>query len=1084
MNSDSDFARFKAIFEQSVELSTPAKGDNGPRFAAVAAPVEHVAGTLENVTPPGRAKKPVRTKSVTAALAEPLTLLPDMVARFVASAIERDAIHKRKEAGQAPPWTADPILANGHFCNVHREQDKVTRWITAHVIAPNTDDPDLVFKIALARFLNEPEALARLHWPAQFNLAQIHDVLKAHAAQGGKLFRTEAYKPPMPGKGEGTLPHLFEVVLPPIWREREELRPRDGDTLQAFCDRWRGCYKIGDFLAGQITADAKHVAPLFYAADWRTFAVPGPGSKRGLNRLCGRPIATSWSEAQWHATLLHLRSETEAAFAAAGLDPLDAQNVQNWLCEFDKYERARDAGGKPSRKYQAADAAPKAKAKRAKPAKAPKPVGPAKAPKPVEPLAATTHIEVEPPPQPEPATEPHCLAAALAYAARGWRIFPAVIKGKQKKSHKSAEHSGGERWGATRDLNQIRRDFTRWPGAMIGLPTDRDNGLFVMEADTKAGGHDHDGLAALDALVAQHGPLPETRIAESPSGSRHLYFRWPEGLTIKNATNVPAPGLDVRGDGGMVIAPPSLRNGKAYRWVCEAEIAKAPAWLLELIAAPKQDKPSRPAAADAELLGPLGDIEAAVDAITNDELGWEDWNTFGLAIYGASGGSEEGFAAFDRFSAKAKKYDADITRERWQALHGCPPNRIGFDFLASEAHKADPEWRLKAARANTARAAADGAREAGPKAGQEQQHGQRAYNAPPELISLRASTVQMEALTWLWPNRFALGKLGIIAGLPDEGKGLLAAYMTACCTNSALTWPCAEGKAPQGNVILLTAEDDIVDTVVPRLTAAGADLTRVVIVKQVQDTDKYGKPRRRMFNLARDLETLRREMTTIGNVVLIIIDPISAYLGRSSEVDSFRDTDVRSVLAPLQDLASDMRTAVVGLMHFNKKADVLNMLLRICNSIAFAAAARHAYGVVHDPDTKQQLLVRGKNNIARRDDRALAFRIEAREVGHDQRNGLPIEAPFLIWDADYVDITATEALQAVNENKAPGARNTAKRFLRELLRNGRMPVTEIEAARKAEGITKRTLERAKQDLGAFATNDGPGKPWFWQLPLA
>jgi hypothetical protein len=1083
-----DFERFKAAFEQGAELPTPAKGDNGPRFAAVAAPVEHIAGTLESVPPPGRTKKAARAKGRFMAPASPLALLPDMVARFVASAIERDAIRRRKEAGEPPPWTTNPILATEHFCNVHREHDRVSRWIMAHVIEPNRNDPDLVLKIALARFLNEPEALARLHWPARFNLAQIHEVLQTHAAQGGKLFRTAAYKPPMPPelKGIGTLQCLFDIVLPPIVAAREELAPREGDTLQAFCDRWRGCYSIGPFLAGQITADMKHVAPLLSAADWHSFAVPGPGSMRGLNRLCGRPVAASSSEAQWHATLLHLRSETEAAFAAAGLDPLDAQNVQNWACEFDKYERARDADGKPSRKYQPADATPKprdaAKAKRSK--KKSSEATPDPRTTAAEPETETERQEADTRPS-DPG--PRCLDAALAYAARGLKVFPALIKAGAKKSHKSAEHSGGERWGATRNSDQIRRDFTKWPDALIGLPTDADNGLWVLEADTLKGRHKHDGLASLQALMAQHGPLPETLTAESPSGSRHLYFRWPEGLTIKNATNAPAPGLDVRGEGGMVIAPPSLRETGAYRWVCEAEIAEAPCWLLQLVAGPADDKPQPQSSddIDPEALGTLWEIRAALSTILREErnrsLDWQGWNNFGMATFRAAGGSEDGFALFDSFSQHSGEYDDVDTRKRWQGYHSCPPHTLGFAYLASEAHKIDPEWRLTVARAEAkmkAKAAGDNASDdagAGPQA------------ATDELISVRASAVAAEALDWLWPGRFARGKLGIIAGLPDEGKGVLTAHMAARCTNPELLWPCGEGKAPQGNVILLTAEDDIADTVVPRLMAAGADRDHIEIIKLVVDTDKFGKPRRRMFSLVRDLEKLRAKIAEIGNVVLIIIDPITAYLG-VGEIDSFRDADVRAVLAPLQELAGELDITVVALMHFNKKVDVVNVMLRVSNSLAFVAASRHVYAVVHDPDTRRTLLVRGKNNLARRDDRALAFRIDVREVGRDQRNGRPIEAPFLIWESEYVDITATEALQAINESKAPGARGQAKKWLRELLRNGPVLQTEIEEACKAEGIAIKTLRRAQKELGVIPRHDGPpnsegNKTWRWHLPV-
>jgi putative DNA primase/helicase len=98
------------------------------------------------------------------------------------------------------------------------------------------------------------------------------------------------------------------------------------------------------------------------------------------------------------------------------------------------------------------------------------------------------------------------------------------------------------------------------------------------------------------------------------------------------------------------------------------------------------------------------------------------------------------------------------------------------------------------------------------------------------------------------------------------------------------SWPCDEGRAPQGDVILLSAEDDASDTVVPRLLAAGADLDRIEIIKMVRDTSK-----RRMFSLVTDLPLLREKIAAIGDVKLVQIDPISAYL-RVGKVDSFRTT--------------------------------------------------------------------------------------------------------------------------------------------------------------------------------------------------
>jgi len=347
--------------EWAAGLPVAARVRNGPRFAEVDVPVTHVPGTDEAPPPKAKAKRaPVLSKPATA-----LPLDPEMAARMVAFAIEREAIRLRKENGQAPPWTDDPILFTGYFCNVHREHDRVSRWITENWRDPHRADPDLWFAMTTARCINESDALAELGYPVPFD-TELRVVLESRQDRGVKVFRTDAYKPPTPpDKGTGTISFLINEVLWPLWRDREQLRPQAGETLRAYSDRLRERYRIGPFLAGQVIADLKHVEPLRSASDWWTFAVPGPGSLRGLNRVCKREVKASWSEAVWHATLLQLGTEIAPQLEASGIARLDAQNTQNVLCEFDKYERAREKGGKPARKYKPAKAPKSTRAKKA-----------------------------------------------------------------------------------------------------------------------------------------------------------------------------------------------------------------------------------------------------------------------------------------------------------------------------------------------------------------------------------------------------------------------------------------------------------------------------------------------------------------------------------------------------------------------------------------------------------------------------------------------------------------------------------------------------------------------------------------------
>ena len=176
------------------------------------------------------------------------------------------------------------------------------------------------------------------------------------------------------------------------------------------------------------------------------------------------------------------------------------------------------------------------------------------------------------------------------------------------------------------------------------------------------------------------------------------------------------------------------------------------------------------------------------------------------------------------------------------------------------------------------------------------------------LVVRRASEITPEPIEWLWPGRIAIGKQTMIFGEPGLGKSQLTAFLAAA-TTTAGQWPYNEGQAPLGSVIILSAEDDAADTIRPRLDAAGADATRVLIVSAVRSDDGKG---RRTFNLQADLDLLEQEITKAGDVQLVIIDPISSYMGKT---DSHKNSDVRGVLEPVGEMAARLRVAVVTVTH-------------------------------------------------------------------------------------------------------------------------------------------------------------------------
>jgi putative DNA primase/helicase len=351
-----------------------------------------------------------------------------------------------------------------------------------------------------------------------------------------------------------------------------------------------------------------------------------------------------------------------------------------------------------------------------------------------------------------------------------------------------------------------------------------------------------------------------------------------------------------------------------------------------------------------------------------------------------------------------------------------------------------------------------------------------ATKPPPDdgLVIVSAADVEMGDLDWLWPGRFARGKFGLIAGMPDMGKGQIAAFLAAAVT-ATVALPCGEGCAPQGNVIWFNAEDGNSDTTKPRLIAAGADPNRIHFVNSARVGGKD-----KTFSLVTDLQLLRKAVERIGDVVLVIIDPVGSYLG-VGKVDGRQGTDVRGVLTPLKDVAEALHIAVIGIAHFNKKDDIKSALLRVSDSIAWVAAARHVYAVLDDPEDKNsKLFVKAKNNLAP-DKKVLRYGMSVQTVGHDEKLGLDIDAPYIVWHPQYVEITANEAMEAGGGGHT--AKREAKEFLLERLEAGPVNSDDIVEEAKQEGIAKRTLDCAKKDLGIKSRKEHgrADAPWVWEL---
>ena len=295
------------------------------------------------------------------------------------------------------------------------------------------------------------------------------------------------------------------------------------------------------------------------------------------------------------------------------------------------------------------------------------------------------------------------------------------------------------------------------------------------------------------------------------------------------------------------------------------------------------------------------------------------------------------------------------------------------------------------------------------------------------LISHRASDLKPERLVWVWPGRIPEGKLVLLGGPPGLGKSQLTAFISAVVSNGG-TWPCGEGSTLPGDVIFMSAEDGIRDTIVPRLMAAGADTSRVHIVAAATKPDGTG---RKTFSLKTDVDLLEAKAREIGALRLIIVDPISAYMGGA---DGNGNVETREVLEPLAEMADRLRIAVVAVTHLNKGgAGGQSALNRFAGSIAFVAAARAAFAVIEDSeDDGRRLLLQAKNNLGAKCN-GLAFRLEQRMVDGD------ILSSNVMFESDHVSQSIDEALTASESRGAAPAVQTSKDDVAEFLsrRSGR-----------------------------------------------
>ncbi|SEJ66439.1 AAA domain-containing protein [Azotobacter beijerinckii] len=335
-------------------------------------------------------------------------------------------------------------------------------------------------------------------------------------------------------------------------------------------------------------------------------------------------------------------------------------------------------------------------------------------------------------------------------------------------------------------------------------------------------------------------------------------------------------------------------------------------------------------------------------------------------------------------------------------------------------------------------------------------------------VLTQASSIKPRAIRWLWPAWIAKGKLTVLAGAGGAGKTTLAIGLAATITSGG-RWPDGGIYTERGNALIWTSEDDSADTLVPRLMAAGADLSRVHIINGRINHEGEREP----FDPATDFDLLREAVEALGGASLLILDPVVNLV----KGDMHKANDVRRSLQVVVDFAEEHDCAVLGISHFSKGSGGSSPADRVIGSQAFGALARTVLVAAKQEDSEVRVLARAKSNISN-DNGGCSYSIEECTVDDG------IETTRVRW-GDFIEGSAKEILADVERqiDDEPEDDDPAE-ALRRILSEGPLTGKEAKQLMVENGYTQKQIRTAREKLSVTTTREGFGKDIksYWSLP--
>jgi hypothetical protein len=353
-----------------------------------------------------------------------------------------------------------------------------------------------------------------------------------------------------------------------------------------------------------------------------------------------------------------------------------------------------------------------------------------------------------------------------------------------------------------------------------------------------------------------------------------------------------------------------------------------------------------------------------------------------------------------------------------------------------------------------------------------------------QIIGTLASDVEPEALEWWWQDKVPKGKITLFAGQPDCGKSLAVLDFLARITTGRDFPDGARNTHGAKRVLLAASEDDLANTLIPRLIAAEADLTKVVVLTRVTfDAEGKGKKRRRMLQLADDAKMLKLALRKNPDIAVVALDPISSYFG---DADANKDKEIRPVMEAVADACESSKAAFVAVIHNNKRGDA-DAIGKILGASSIVGVSRAVWGFAKDRDREgEHFMSLVKGNLARNRS-GMKYRIVDAAV---TIGGKETVQPRTEW-IGVSEESADEVLAKSREKLAGG--NTKKidracRMLEEQLADGPKLLRELYELGVTLGIgetseaVKKTVQRASRYLGVWTIKPPHAKgPWWASL---